>query len=75
MDLPSTAIGKDYLGDRLFSAAPSGSGVQLSLYGLLGFIASGVEGFEVNLLGLSFGLDPFSPAIKLPFFGRIGVSR
>jgi len=75
MDLPPTAIGKDYLGDRLFSAAPSGSGVQLSLYGLLGFIASGVEGFEVNLLGLSFGLDPFSPAIKLPFIGRIGVSR
>jgi hypothetical protein len=75
IDLPPTAIGKDYLGDRLVATAPSGRGVQLSLFGLFGVIASGVEGFEVNLLGLSFGLDPFSPAIKLPFIGRIGVSR
>jgi hypothetical protein len=36
---------------------------------------SGVEGFELNVLGLSFGLDPFSPAVKLPLIGRLGASR
>ena len=30
------------------------------------------EGFEVNLLGLVFGVDPLGPAIKLPGIGRIG---
>jgi hypothetical protein len=74
-DLPPTAIGKDYLGDRLVSRAPSGSGLQVSVYGLLGVLVSGVEGFEVNVLGLTFGVDPFSPAIRLPMFGRIGRGR
>jgi len=74
-DLPPTAIGKDYLGDRLVATAPSGSGVQLSLRGLFGVTASRVEGLEVNVLGLSFGLDPFSPALKLPLFGRLGPAR
>jgi hypothetical protein len=75
LHLPPTAIGKDYLGARLVGPAPSGSGVQLSLFGLLGVTASGVEGFELNVLGLTFGLDPFSPAIKLPLIGRLGASR
>jgi hypothetical protein len=73
VDLPPTAIGKDYLGDRLVARAPSGRGFQLSLYGLLGVLASGPEGIEVNLLGLSFGVDPLAPAIKLPFVGRLGA--
>ena len=34
--LPATAIGKDYLGSSIFGAAPSGSGVQVSLGGVLG---------------------------------------
>jgi len=59
VDLPPTAIGKDFLGDRLVASAPSGSGVQVSLYGLLGFTASGVEGLEVNVLGLTFGAGLF----------------
>ena len=75
VDLPPTAIGKDYLGDKLVGSAPSGSGVQFSLGGLLAFTASSVEGLELNLLGLTFGLDPFSPALKLPFVGRIGAAR
>ena len=74
VDLPPTAIGKDFLGDRIVSTAPSGSGVQLSLFGLLGVTASAVEGLEINLLGLTFGVDPFGPAIKLPLIGRIGAS-
>lgn len=75
VDLPPTAIGKDYLGDKLVDSAPSGSGVQFSLGGLFAVTASGVEGLELNLLGLTFGLDPFSPALKLPLVGRIGAAR
>src|SRR5205807_7351859 len=61
--------------DRLLATAPSGDGLQLSLYGLLGVLASGVEGFEVNVLGLAFGIDPFSPALRLPLVGRFGAAR
>ena len=75
LDLPPTAIGKDYLGDRLYATAPSGGGFQLSLFGLLGVLASGVEGFEVNVLGLAIGIDPFSPALRLPLVGRFGAVR
>jgi len=75
LDLPPTAIGKDFLGDRIVASAPSGSGFQLSLAGLLALTASGVEGLELNVLGLTFGIDPFSPAVKLPLIGRIGAAR
>jgi hypothetical protein len=75
LDLPPTAIGKDFLGDRVVGRAPSGSGVQLSLYGLLGVLASDVEGLEVNVLGFIFGVNPFSPSLKLPMVGRLGVPR
>jgi len=74
-DLPPTAIGKDYSGKKLFTSAPSGKGFQFSLFGLAGVTASGVEGLEVNLLGLTFGINPFDPALKLPLVGRIGPSR
>ena len=74
-DLPPTAIGKDYSGKKLLTSAPSGKGLQLSLFGLAGVTASGVEGLEVNLLGLTFGINPFDPALKLPLVGRIGPSR
>jgi len=74
-DLPPTAIGKDYLGDRLLAKAPSGSGFQVSLFGLLSVLVSGIEGVEVNVLGLGFGVDPFSPAIRLPLLGRVGAVR
>src|SRR5258708_24758972 len=74
--LPSNAVGKDFLpGGGLFAAAPSGSGFQVSLYGLIGIMLAGREGLEVNLLGLSFGVDPVRPALKLPALGRLGVAR
>ena len=75
VDLPPTAIGKDYLSDGLVGPAPSGSGVQFSLGGLFALTASGVEGLEVNLLGLTFGINPFDPALKLPLVGRLGATR
>jgi hypothetical protein len=70
VDLPATAIGKDYLGGSVFGSAPSGSGYQVSLGGLLGVAASSVEGLELNVLGLNVGLGP--SGLKLPFVGRIG---
>jgi hypothetical protein len=74
VDLPPTAIGKDYLGERLVARTPGG-GYQISLGGVFGVMASRVEGLEVNLLGLTFGIDPFSPALKLPLVGRVGAAR
>ena len=71
IDLPATAIGKDYLGSSIFGTAPSGSGYQLSLGGLLGVAVSAVDGFELNLLGLNFGVSP--SGLKLPIVGLIGA--
>lgn len=73
LDLPPTAIGKDYLPDgALLASAPSGSGFQLSLAGVLGLTLAVEEGVEINLLGLSLGLDLSPPALKLPGIGRLG---
>lgn len=49
--------------------APSGTGYQASILGLLGILAAQSEGLELNLLGLVIGLDPLSPAVKLPGIG------
>lgn len=73
VDLPSTAIGKDYLGSAVLSTAPSGSGYQFSLAGLLGVAASRVDGLELNVLGLNFGVSP--SGVKLPFVGRVARPR
>lgn len=71
VDLPATAIGKDYLGSSIVGTAPSGSGVQLSLGGVLGLAAGPVDGLELNVLGLNFGIAP--SGLKLPLIGRVGV--
>lgn len=76
LDLPTTAIGKDFLTNgSLAESAPSGTGFQVSWYGMLGVLAARQEGLELNLLGLSFGIDVFRPAIKLPGVGRLGLSK
>lgn len=73
LDLPPTAIGKDYLpGGAMFARAPSGGGMQFSLNGLFGIILAPEEGLELNLLGLSAGIDLKPPAVKLPGIGRLG---
>lgn len=73
LDLPATAIGKDYpINGSLVGRSPSGTGYQLSLYGVLGLLIAQEEGVEVNLLGLSFGVDFYKPALRLPFIGRVG---
>jgi hypothetical protein len=72
VDLPPTAIGKDYLGIAPAAKTPSGTGVQLSLLGVAGVLAGVEEGVELNLLGLTFGVDPKGLALKLPIIGRVG---
>ncbi len=75
LTMPPTAIGKDYLDNGgLLARTPSGSGFQLSLLGLLGLSIGRAEGLEVNLLGLTFGIDPLGLALKLPFVGRLGLT-
>ena len=72
--LPPEAIGKDFRADgTLFGLTGSGTGVEASLWGLLGLKLGWVEGLEVNLLSLVAGLDIRRPAVKLPGFGRIGI--
>ncbi len=75
LELPVTAIGKDYLPVyNPIASTPSGTGVQLSFGGLYGLMAGREEGIELTLLGFAAGID-FSPlAIKLPGIGRIGKS-
>ena len=74
LDLPANAIGKDYRPlDRPVGLSSSGSGVQASLLGLLGFNIGWEEGVEINVLGLDFGVDFNRPALRLPFVGRIGM--
>jgi hypothetical protein len=76
LDLPVTAIGKDYpINGSLLDRTPSGTGYQLSMLGLFGLSMAREEGIELNLLGLSFGIDFSRPALKVPFIGRLGVGR
>ena len=65
-------MGKDYVPLReALSRAPSNTGWQLSLLGLVGLLAAIEEGLEVNLLGLVVGLDFKPPAVKLPGIGNV----
>ncbi len=73
LTMPSTAIGKDFLGGQLAARTPSGTGVQFSLGGLLGIAVGVEEGLELNLFGLVLGVDPKRLAIKLPGLGQLGV--
>ncbi|MCP5366940.1 MAG: DUF3750 domain-containing protein [Hyphomicrobiales bacterium] len=73
-DLPPTAIGKDYLtGGLPVARTTSGTGFQFSVLGLLGIAAGIEEGVEVNILGLTFGIDPLDLTLKMPGVGRLGV--
>ena len=72
LDLPPTAIGKDFLGPTTFiGRAPSGTGWQLSLLGVAGVTVAHDEGLELNLLGLGFGIDFDDMALRMPGVGRL----
>jgi len=72
--LPANAIGKDYLPGSVAAVAPSGTGGQVSLFGVLGVLLATKEGVELNLLGLTVGIDLLRPALKLPGIGRLGMA-
>jgi len=70
LNLPPTAIGKDYLADNaVVGRTPSGTGYQVSLGGVVGVTAGLREGVEVNLFGFAAGLGIYPPAIRLPGLG------
>lgn len=72
--LPSNAIGKDYFPNPpFFTRAPSGTGYQISIYGVIGIIIAAREGLEINILGLVYGFSPAMRMIKLPGFGDIKI--
>jgi hypothetical protein len=71
--LPSNAVGKDFRAYPYLGLTDSGTGIEASLWGLLGIKLGWVEGIEVNFLGLVAGLDLRHPAVKLPGFGRVGI--
>jgi hypothetical protein len=74
LDLPPTAIGKDYLpGGQVIDRMPSGTGWQVSLYGLLGLGLAREEGIELNILGLAAGIDFKDLALRLPGIGLLSV--
>jgi hypothetical protein len=76
LDLPANAIGKDYRPlTSPVGVSPSGSGLQISLLGMLGVSVGVEEGLEFNVLGLNFGIDLKSPALRLPFWGRLGFKH
>lgn len=72
IELPATAIGKDFYGSSFVSNTASNTGFTVSAYGVLGFSLGVAEGFELNLFGLHLGVDLWPPALKLPFIGRLG---
>ncbi len=73
MELPPTAIGKDYLGDGFNLARTiSGTGWQVSWSGVVGAAIGVREGLELHVLGSTIGLDFDSLSLKLPSIGTIG---
>ena len=72
LDLPATAIGKDWRPiSKTLGRSASGTGIQISIYGLFGLTVAFEEGLEINILGLSIELDIFDLALELPGIGRL----
>jgi Protein of unknown function (DUF3750) len=71
--LPANAVGKDFRSFPYAGLSDSRTGIEASLWGILGVKAGWVEGLELNFLGLVAGLDLRHPGIKLPGFGRLGL--
>jgi hypothetical protein len=71
--LPPNALGKDFRPRPYLGLTDSGTGIEASLWGLLGLKVGWIEGIELNFFGLVAGLDLRHPAVKLPGFGRLGI--
>lgn len=71
-ELPAPNIGRNYRGLIGASWSAGGTGFQIDTY-LFGFKLGLTEGIEIHLLGLSFGIDWWPPAIIVPVGpGRLG---
>ncbi len=74
IELPPTAVGKDYVGPGVqITHPPSGTGWQISFGGYGGATISRKEGFELHLLGGTIGIDPDDLAIKVPAVGTMSL--
>lgn len=74
VELPASSVGKDYRGIIGVSGTAGGTGVQIETP-VLGVKLGLTEGVEVHILGLSWGIDLWPPAIIVPFGpGRIGFA-
>ena len=75
IELPATAVGKDYRGPIGVSVTEGRTGVQLETW--LGGAKIGLkEGIGADLAGLSLGIHFWPPGIEVPVNpGRIGLDR
>jgi len=72
--LPSTSVGKDWRGLVGAGITSERTGVQVET-AVLGLKVGLKEGVEVHVIGLSFGIDLWPPAIILPVGpGRLGFA-
>jgi hypothetical protein len=72
VDLPPTAVGKDFAGWLRIGGTTTKTGVQVTTP-VLGAQVGIEEGVEIQLLGSCLiGVDFLPPAIKLAFVGRVG---
>ncbi len=71
--LPANAVGRDFRALPYIGLTDSRTGIEASLWGVIGIKVGWVEGVEMNFLGLVAGLDLRNPGVKLPGFGRIGL--
>lgn len=73
--LPPAAVGRDFPVDgRIIDLDREGHELSLSLFGYAGLRIGERSGFEVNLLGLVAGLDPFRMTVKIPAFGSLSLT-
>jgi hypothetical protein len=72
--LPATSVGKDWRGLIGAGVTSEGTGLQLETP-VIGIKIGLKEGIELHVIGLSFGIDFWPPAIILPLGpGRIGFA-
>ncbi len=73
-EMDPAGVGKDYLGPGLAIApTPSGTGWQVSAWGLAGAAIAFKEGIEMHILGATIGIDFDDLRLKLPAIGALGV--
>ncbi|MFT3699622.1 MAG: DUF3750 domain-containing protein [Kofleriaceae bacterium] len=72
--LPSTSVGKDWRGWIGGGVTSEGTGLQLETP-VIGVKVGLKEGVEVHIIGLSFGIDLWPPALIVPWgSGRLGFA-